>query len=171
MEQNTGRQNGFTLIELIITMGLTVLLLTCLFTLLSTSLKSWAVGSSRTELQQTARYAIDTLTRDLQFATDIQIPDTKGLEIRTSKYGTANQKINYSVDSTGSTKTLRKNSNDGSGWQPVTGGGNTPVSVDISFSNLTPTSGSIKTVGIELTATDQNQDYKMTTAITGIYIQ
>ena len=171
MKQNTVRQSGFTLIELIIAMGLTVLLLTCLFTLLSTSLKSWSVGSSRTELQQTARYSIDTLTRDLQFATDIQIPDTKSLEIRTNKYGIANQKINYSVDSTGTIKTLRKNTNDGSGWQPITGGGSTPISVDIKFSNLTPTSGSIRTVGLELTATDQNQDYKITTAITGIYIQ
>lgn len=171
VDRTRGRENGFTLIELVISIGLTVLLLTCLFNLLSTSVQAWSVGSSKTELQQTARYAIDALTRDLQFATDIQIPDIKSLEIRTSKYGTVNQKVNYLVDTTGTTKILKRNKNDGSGWQPITGGGNMPINVDVKFSNLTSIPGPVRTVGIELTATGQNQEYSITTAVTGIYVQ
>lgn len=172
VDKKKNRQTGFTLVELVIAMALTVLLLTGLFTMLSTSLRIWTLGGSKTEIQQTARYGIDMLTRDLQFATQIAVNSETNLDLWTNKYGTANQKISYSLDTSGSTKILRRNMNTGSNAQPITGGGNTPISVDIAFKDLTP-SGSTKTIRIWLQTTDLNtkQQFTIDTAVSSMLIQ
>lgn len=66
-------QQGFTLAELIIGMSLTVLLLTGVGTMLSVNVQSWLTGSSRAEVQQTARYAMNMMVRDLQLSE--KLPD------------------------------------------------------------------------------------------------
>ena len=66
-------QQGFTLAELIIGMSLTVLLLTGVGTMLSVNVQSWLTGSSRAEVQQTARYALNMMVRDLQLSE--KLPD------------------------------------------------------------------------------------------------
>lgn len=61
-------QQGFTLVELVIGMLLTVLLLAGIGSLLSVTVQSWMSGSSRTEVRQTARYAMDMMVRELRYA-------------------------------------------------------------------------------------------------------
>lgn len=67
---------GFTYIELIVGMSLTIMLLGAVFGLLSVSLTSWQVGSSRIDAQQTARIGLDAIVREIRYeAVSIQIPN------------------------------------------------------------------------------------------------
>ncbi|MPM29713.1 hypothetical protein SDC9_76253 [bioreactor metagenome] len=169
LKRNKHNQNGFTLIELVIAMALTVLLLTGLFTLLSTSLKAWSIGLSKTDIQYTARFSTDMLTRDLQFATQIIVKNPKSLDLYTNKYSITNQKITYSLDN----GILYKDVNDGSPRQPLTGGNNSPVRCDLSFEDLTPAGYATKTVGITLTATDTatKKNFTIETAVSSMLIR
>ena len=67
-------QDGFTLVELLIGLALTTLLLQALFPLLSTSLLSSRSSVSRTVVHQTARMAVEAMTRDLRFASSVSSP-------------------------------------------------------------------------------------------------
>jgi len=75
MKRCLGNQQGFTLVELMLGLTITVILLAGIFGLLSTSLQSWRLGSGRTELQQTARYAMDKMTRDLHYGKNFSLKD------------------------------------------------------------------------------------------------
>jgi len=70
MKRYFSNQQGFTLVELMIGLALTVILLSGIFGLLDSSLRSWRFGSGRTEVQQTARYAMDTMVRELKYGTN-----------------------------------------------------------------------------------------------------
>ena len=72
MNSRFRRQAGFTLIELMIVLTITVVLLSAMVPLLSTSLQAWRNGSSRSELQQTARFAVDSMVRDLRYGSDYE---------------------------------------------------------------------------------------------------
>ena len=65
---------GFTLIELLIGLMLTALLLQGLFFLLSVSLKSWQTTTARIQIHQTARMAMEAMTRELRLASVITVP-------------------------------------------------------------------------------------------------
>ena len=166
------RQGGFTLIELMIGMLLTVTLMSAVFGLLSTSTQSWIVGNSRMELQQTARHAVDLIARDLHYAKSVTIVSAESLTILTDQY-VANQHIDYFLDRSGSYPILRRNQNDGSGNQPVTG----ESTLAISITDLQFTLSNSKTVGISLTATDitspdpnQQRSFQIMTAVTAVNV-
>ncbi|MDD4600413.1 hypothetical protein SDC9_05991 [bioreactor metagenome] len=172
LANHSNNQHGLTLIELVIAMTLTVLLLTALFTLLSTSLKAWTLGGSKTEVQHTARYCIDTLTRDLQFASEITLINDKSLDLVTDQYQTTKKKVNYTNNTVGQIGILYKDINDGSPRQPLTGGPNSPISVAVLFKDLTPLSSPTRSIGITLTATDINtkQNFTIETAVSSMLI-
>ncbi|HEY3423197.1 MAG TPA: prepilin-type N-terminal cleavage/methylation domain-containing protein, partial [Negativicutes bacterium] len=66
-------QRGFTLIELMISLALTVMLLYGVSGILASSLQLWKFNGGKMEIQQTARYAVDCIVRDLQYAWKIDI--------------------------------------------------------------------------------------------------
>ena len=67
-------RTGFSLLELLIGLALTVLLLQGMFSLLSTSVLSWRASVARTEVHQSVRLAVEAMARDLRFASYIVWP-------------------------------------------------------------------------------------------------
>lgn len=100
---------------------LTVLLLAGVFSLLSVSVRSWRAGSGRTELQQTARYAMDSMIRDLRFGSNYTLENDMSITYINQKEDdtTKGNTFRYYVDS-GSHILYRQNVTTGTP-QPVTG--------------------------------------------------
>lgn len=65
-------QAGFTLLEVLISLTITVVLLAALIPLFATSLALWRTSGSQSEVQQTARFAVDSMVRDLKYGSDIR---------------------------------------------------------------------------------------------------
>lgn len=179
MKKLLAKQQGFTLLELLLGMSLTALLLAVIFGLLVTSFKIWQTASSRCDLQQNARYAVDIMIRDLQYATEINIHNPPvGIDLRTNKYGTDNQQITYKRVLSSHPLPIRyvliRDLHNGAGAQPVTGGGEVVVDIAaLTFTDLTPLGHfGTKTVGITLTAQDTaGRSYTLETAVTATMIQ
>lgn len=76
MGNHTKHQHGFTLTELVIGIALSVVLLSAMVPLLTTNIGAWIAGSSRSEVQQTARYAVDSMVRELRYSRNFQIETT-----------------------------------------------------------------------------------------------
>lgn len=74
-------QQGFTLLELVIGITLTLLLLSGLASLFSTSVIIWNTEKSRIDLQQTARIAVDAVMREIRYAQDIRMNHSQSLTI------------------------------------------------------------------------------------------
>jgi type II secretory pathway pseudopilin PulG len=68
------RQGGFLLVELLIGLALTALLLQALFPLLFTSILSWNSSVARMSAHQSARMALEGMTRELRVATAVLSP-------------------------------------------------------------------------------------------------
>lgn len=66
--ENAASQGGFTLLEMLIAVIVTVFLLTATLGLLDTQRESDRTTRLRTEVQQNAQYALDMITRDLMEA-------------------------------------------------------------------------------------------------------
>ena len=58
-------RTGFSLLELLIGLALTVLLLQGMFSLLSTSVLSWRASVARTEVHQSVRLAVEAMAREV----------------------------------------------------------------------------------------------------------
>lgn len=170
-------ERGFTLIELLIGLLLTGMLIAVLFTMLSSSLQYRLQADRSVEIQQTARHAMDSIVRDLQYATTITLVNADRITFTTEQFG--HDTITYWLDKSGATAIIRQNKNASSN-QPVTGEGK---SVTVSVSQLAfetlnfNTAGQPLTVGIELTVTDlaagdpaKRPSYTLRTAVTGINI-
>lgn len=69
------KQGGFTYVELIVGLALTVVVLTAVSSLLSGLLFSARIGTGHIELQQATRVAVDTMVRELRYAKQIIYPD------------------------------------------------------------------------------------------------
>jgi len=69
MPDNRVAQAGFTLIEVIIWMLLTVLLLAALSGIFSTSARAWVYNDRQYNVQQTANLVLNTMTKDLRYGT------------------------------------------------------------------------------------------------------
>jgi prepilin-type N-terminal cleavage/methylation domain-containing protein len=69
------RRNGFTLIELMIVVAVTVILLGAIFTLNFRISGLWSGERARSELQQNFRFATDMMTNTVRKATTILQPD------------------------------------------------------------------------------------------------
>ncbi|QJW45338.1 hypothetical protein HA075_05755 [bacterium BFN5] len=164
-------QEGVTLIELLLSLALTVLLLQVTVQVLGITLTEWQIKTSRTELQQNARFAVDSIVRDLQYAKSITINGTKQLSFLSDKYTHNAPQVTYTYDTAAKPYAIRRNKNDGSGAQPVAGGSLTsPITISsCTFTSLVNNSlGKPKTIHIALTATDTNtgQQFSIETAVT-----
>lgn len=61
-----GRSKGVTLIELIVALSLSVIIITSLYYVFNTSFQSYKLNSSKAEINQNARIALERITRDLR---------------------------------------------------------------------------------------------------------
>lgn len=164
-------QQGVTLVELLLSLALSVLLLQVTVQVLGISLTEWQIKTSKTELQQNARFAVDSIVRDLQYAKSITITGTKQLSFSSDKYTQNAPQVTYTYDTAAKPYAIRRNKNDGSGAQPVAGGSPTsPITISsCTFTSLVNNSaGKPKTIHIALTATDTNtgQQFSIETAVT-----
>ena len=163
-------QQGFSLIELLVAMGLMVLLLAAISGVLSVSVNSWLQGSSKTEVQQVARQALDMMAREIQFASSITRNSETSITFTTVQAGSV-RTINYYLDTSASPQVIYRN--DGSGARPLTGGSNIPVSISVLRFTLFPASGTARAVEIKMTAVDLNRpanQIQLETAVTAINI-
>ena len=74
------RQAGTSLLEVLIGLLLVALLLSGLWGLLYTAGQAWRLGVSKLELQQTARYALDIMVRDLRYGENFILEDETHLD-------------------------------------------------------------------------------------------
>ena len=79
MQSEHGRRAGFTLVELVVVMGLLGFLLLALIQILVSSMRVWNWGESRTDLTARAALALDLTSRDLK--------DLEGLRSGASSHG------------------------------------------------------------------------------------
>lgn len=166
------KNRGATLLELLIWLMLTMLLITAVIQLLATSIANWRMINSQTALQQTVRFAVDSMVRDIQFAQRISLDNDRKITVTTGKYGKNGQQITYTYDTRVMPHVLRRDKNDGSGAQPMTGGNsNTVIHIrDCRFVILaTDGDGFPRTVQIEITACDTGtgRHFTLQTAVTG----
>lgn len=167
----TNRQ-GMTLAELMIGIALAALLLAVVGRFLFLALTAWQSGNSSTTLQQTARFAADSIVRDVQYARSINLHGTDQVSLTTDKYGMSNQLITYSYDTAVKPPVLRRNKNDGSGAQPMTGG-NSNAMIGVSACRFTvlatSRTGRPRTVNIAITVLDgsSGRQFTVETAVTG----
>ena len=66
MKSMRSTRPGFTLLELLVSVSVTVLMLTMLVALVGATSRSWREGRARLETNQEARVALEILSRDLQ---------------------------------------------------------------------------------------------------------
>jgi|GEM_PF-2483174 len=72
------RQQGSTLLELIIGLTILSLLLSAIIPLLSVSIQAWQTGRSRADIQQTSRLAIERLSNSIRYAHSITVQNNGG---------------------------------------------------------------------------------------------
>lgn len=73
------RRNGFTLIELMIVLAVTVILLAAVFTLNFRISGLWSGERARSELQQNFRFATDTISTRVREATNVVQPSAHAI--------------------------------------------------------------------------------------------
>jgi len=170
--------NGFTLIEMVVALGLSLVTVSTVYSLYVSELKAQYVREDRLEMQQQARVVIDVVSRELLMAgydpcgvnRDVDLSndflgityDPSRLMIKADLNGNGliadpNESITFVYDS--KTHTLRRN----------TGGGNQPFGENIeSFlveyfdqgGNPTVDSANIQQVKITVTARTEDPDHK-----------
>lgn len=117
---------GMTLIELVIGMAVTTLLMAAMVSNLLTAFHAWQAGKTRSEVEQSARYAAESIIREIRYANKIHLnskssititknnPSTgKVAETITFRYGSSESKMIYKV-------TDKSASGGGSGTNPLT---------------------------------------------------
>jgi prepilin-type N-terminal cleavage/methylation domain-containing protein len=62
------QRNAFSLIEMLVAMGVLSLMMVFLFNLVGQTLRAWEGGSKQVEAAQAARIGLETMAQDLQFA-------------------------------------------------------------------------------------------------------
>lgn len=159
-------QQGFTLVELLVSMSVMIILLAALFSLLSNSLLAYQINSHRSEVQQTARIATDMVAREFKLANSITsvndtsvtftVPGASGDDIITIFLGNSDG-ILY----------IRRNS---AGGQPITGANNVIITQNKPVFTVT---GNNHILQINITAQyvgDNTATATITTSVTGMNI-
>lgn len=121
-----GNKNGMTLIELVIGMALTTLLMAVIASNLATALNVWKAGKNRSEVESTARLAIDSITREIRYANKLQLNSKSSITITknnsttnktqekiTFRYGSSDSRTIYKI-------TDKTTSGGGIGTNPLT---------------------------------------------------
>jgi type II secretory pathway pseudopilin PulG len=100
MKDGSAKQSGVSLVELVVGLMLMALLLAGTSRLLDASLSAWRAGSSRSEVQQTARFALDSMVRSLRYGDQYILENNKSITYRNRKSGPQlNYIYRYSVGS------------------------------------------------------------------------
>lgn len=81
MKKYLTAQQGFTLMELMIGMMLTLILMAGMLSILSINVTTWTLEKNRTSMQQTVRIAVDMIVREIRYAQDISLNSTQSLKI------------------------------------------------------------------------------------------
>ncbi|MGI6091437.1 MAG: hypothetical protein GX348_04630 [Veillonellaceae bacterium] len=152
MQRHLSNQSGITLVELVIGMALTVLLMTAVVSLLSTSLQAWQTGSRKTEVQQTARFALDSVARELRYASNVVVDENKS-GITFKKNDTVSNEDTIYIYCSSNGVLRRVNKSEGGGAQPITGENNVKVAATFELDTTDN-----RTVSINLTAIDSYTD-------------
>jgi len=154
---NRSFNQGFTLVELLVGLVITVVLLSGVLGILGVSVRAWGAGRSQVEVQQTARYAIDLMSRELRYADSrgYSLPDSRTIVFYDLRTG---NQLKYNVSTTDFIL-YRENLTTGGGPQPITGANvqnvnNVQINNDGSALFSFPTPGDNLTVSITLKATD-----------------
>lgn len=121
MKSLISEQKGMTLIEVTLGLMLTVILLSGMLGMLSTAVYAWKAGSSRSELQHTARFAVDSIVRDLRYGDNYELGDNgRSITYRTIKSNQYGNIYRYHV-STVDHKLYKTSIIPSASPQPVTG--------------------------------------------------
>ena len=166
------RQAGTSLLEVLIGLLLVALLLSGLWGLLYTAGQAWRLGVSKLELQQTARYALDIMVRDLRYGENFILEDETHLVYRNLGAVAAVGNIYRYYLNTVDHKLYRAGISPWSSPQPVSGDNVWAANAVL----LYPTNGRLFTlqgndiVLISLTAVDKatNQSLQLSTAVAGV---
>jgi len=160
MKKHLTAEQGFTLIELMIYMTLTVILLSGMLSVFSVSLKIWTVEKSRTSLQQTARMATDQVIREIRYAQGIRLNHPQSLSI-TKPSGEINT-FQLGGGLHGNTLYVII---DKTGVLPPGGTSTNPITENVVTSLLFtpyPVVATSQAIGVTLEVTDQNTGQKQT---------
>jgi prepilin-type N-terminal cleavage/methylation domain-containing protein len=96
------RQAGFTLIELVVGMSLMVLIMAGVVGMLTTFTRQSVQGVDLTDRQQEARWAVDMIAQDIQYATEFNTSAGTGSSldvVKTDSTGTSVRVCYYIEDS------------------------------------------------------------------------
>lgn len=117
---------GMTLIELVVGMAVTTLLMAAMVSNLLTVFHVWQAGKIRSEVEQSARYAAESIIREIRYAQNIQLNDKSSITVTknnpftgkvaeaiTFRYGSSESKTIYKI-------TDKSPSGGGSGTNPLT---------------------------------------------------
>lgn len=81
MRKSGGDQGGFTLIELLVGSILMVILLAGMVTLFAASLRIWTVEKNSTNLEQTARIAVDKIMGEVRYGKTLLLNNAHSLQV------------------------------------------------------------------------------------------
>lgn len=165
------RQQGLSLIEVVIGLACLSIVLVAVGGLLTAGMGTRLQAERRCLLQHSARHAVDSIARELQYASEIQQLEPERIMFTTQQFKP--ETISYWLDRSSSIAILRKDTQ--LVWhQPVSGDSErVKISIDVKFVCLRSNdSGRPLTVGIEVTATDVISTMSCTviSAVTGMNI-
>lgn len=124
-------QKGFTLIEVVIGLAISVMLLSAMAGLLTSSLAQWYDSQSRMLVTQTARFATDSMVRELRYAKTVTIENDGSL-----LYTVLPDGKQYRLSLSPTHVLYRKDVSDSGYPQPVAGGDNDVSVQHLAFSYL-----------------------------------
>ena len=81
MKKNNKRNHGFTLLELLLTLAISSIIITCLYSILNFTTKACKFGDEKDEILLNGRYAIERIKGEVKSAEKIiaidMVPDLK----------------------------------------------------------------------------------------------
>lgn len=149
---------GFSLVELLVSISLMILLFNIIVNMFFFMMRVWYNDNRMIELQQEARFSVDSITRDIAYAKSFQIYSDR-FEMITDVDNKPNVKIVYQLNNnTSQCRLMRDN-------QPVTG---ETITGKISIVSLSFEAFNPKTVLIKMSFidTETKQTFSIDTAAT-----
>lgn len=149
---------GFSLVELLVSISLMILLFNIIVNMFFFMIRVWYNDNRMIELQQEARFSVDSITRDIAYAKSFQIYSDR-FEMITDVDNKPNVKIVYQLNNnTSQCRLMRDN-------QPVTG---ETITGKISIVSLSFEAFNPKTVLIKMSLidTETKQTFSIDTAAT-----
>jgi len=149
---------GFSLVELLVSISLMILIFNIIMNMFFFMMRVWYNDNRMIELQQEARFSVDSIVRDIAYAKSFQIYSNR-FELVTDVDNQQNVKIVYQLSNNVSQCRLMRDN------QPVTGEtiiGKISI-VSLSFEALSPKTVLIK---MNIIDTETKQTFSIDTAVT-----